>query len=364
MSIKNWLKNLRPKGFLWKLTCVNLTVIVLVVLLSSWTLYLTACSLSGDIGNFSHQVQMFYNSTLFQYLLMISSISLLLGGALHFYVTRKMLQPIRLLISSIQRMKEGHYPEMINEYGDDEIGELIIHFNELIQQLKINEEERKRFVTDLSHEFRTPLANLNGYLKALHEGVLPGNKETFYSLKQESLRLIQMVEQLEQLKKWDHVESQVLTKRSIAEISETINHCVYIFHWALTKNDIPVDIQVEEKRITMDVDGIEQVIYNLLDNAIQYYNGDKEPITVRGFMDKDVYTVSVAGPSKPIREEDRDKIFQRFYRADASRARTTGGSGLGLAIANEIVLRHGGELGVKSSERINTFYFTIPLLKK
>src|SRR5690625_5336227 len=94
-----------------------------------------------------------------------------------FYVTKRQIQPIRSLIQSTKELKQGEYPEPIEIESEDEVGELVEQYNGLIQQLQGKEAQRQKLVTDLSHEFRTPLANLQGYLQALENGVIEGDRE-------------------------------------------------------------------------------------------------------------------------------------------------------------------------------------------
>lgn len=348
-----------PSGFLSKLTFLNILVILSVIVLSSWAIYNTACSLVGGIGNLSDQKQNQFNTTLFQYLLLFCSIAVVLGGLVHFYFLKRIIHPINQLIDSTKLMQQGSYPDPILEKSNGEIGELIEQFNRLIHQMQTNEIHRTRLVADLSHEFRTPLTNLNGYLHGLENGVIKGDKEIYQHLHMESKRLIQMIEQLEKLKEWDYISEQVITKKQLVNMDELINQCISIFKWALIQEQIPIAIDVESVELEVRDEAMKQVVHNLLDNAVRYYDGDS-PIIVKGKMEKDAYHISITSPGEPIPEGARDKVFERFYRVDDSRTRKTGGTGLGLAIAKEIVNKHNGEIGVDTARNLNTFWFTLP----
>lgn len=326
---------------------------------SSWTVYNTACFLIEGMGGLDAQRQQQFNATLFQYLLIFSIIGIVAGSFFHFYFTKKLLKPVKKLIQSTKELKAGQYPEPIAVQSEDEVGELIYQYNHLVQELKRNEEHREKLVSDLSHEFRTPLANLNGYLQALRTGVIVGDKELYESLYKESNRLAEMIEQLDQLKRWDYVHSQTRVESQFVHIADEIYQCAAMFHWTLTEENIPLQIQVENKEMSIQVEGIQQVISNLLDNAIQYYQGTG-PIILRGERLKSAYRISVTGPGKTIPLEERDRLFERFYRVERSRSRETGGSGLGLAIAKEIVERHDGKITVEETDAGNCFSFTLP----
>ena len=353
------MKSFIPKGFLWRLTILNVFVVATTIAVSGWAIYNTACFLVEGMGNLDIQRQGQFNATLFQYLWIFSIIGVLVGSMLHFYLTKKLIKPIRQLINSTKQMKKGEYPKPIKVVSQDEVGELVKQYNGLIQQLEINESHRQKLVSDLSHEFRTPLANLNGYLHALESGVIEGEKKLYTSLYKEANRLTQMVEQFEQFKEWDYIKSQSIIEKQSVDIADQIDQCAAMFRWRLIKAEIPIQVDVNTHHITIHIEGVQQVLSNLLDNGIRYYQGDVG-ITINGKLSAGAYRISITGQGQPIPEPEQDKIFDRFYRIDNSRSRDTGGTGLGLAIAKEIVERHGGKIGVETVGNRNTFWFTLP----
>src|SRR5699024_10562967 len=205
-----------PKRFLWRLTLLNIIIISSFIVLSSWAIYHTACFLVDGMGTRNGWSQELFNSTLFNYLLIFSVITILAGSLVHFYLTKKLTRPLRELIESTKSMKHGHYPQPIEVRSEDEIGELIDHFNGLAQQLINTQQNREKLISDLSHEFRTPLSNLEGYLNALKNGVIEGDQKLYHSLLNESKRLTQMLEQLELLKEWiDFTKQSSFEKESV-----------------------------------------------------------------------------------------------------------------------------------------------------
>src|SRR5699024_4241952 len=328
------------------------------IVLSSWAIYNTACYLANDIGRGNHQSQ--FDSTLFQYLLIFSTSAIVVGSLIHFYLTRKLIRPLRRLIISTKSMKEGHYPEPIDVTSDDEMGQLTGHFNDLVNQLQENHEHRQRLVSDISHELRTPLSNLNGYLNALNNGVIEGEPKLYQSLLEEAKRLTNMVDQLEQLKEWDYISNQTFSEKEYVDMRQLIKQSVDLFCWTLDKNDIHVDVAAEAGMAKVYDDGIQQVISNLIDNAIQHYIGTNS-IKIKGTNKGHEYMFTISGPGHEIPEGERANIFERFYRVDPSRARDSGGTGLGLAISKEIIGYHAGKIGVSSEGNYHTFWFTVPL---
>lgn len=335
-------------------------VIIVTIGISSFALYNTACFLVEGMGNLEEQRQQQFNATLLQYLWTFSFIGIIVGIVLHFYFTKRLIKPIRQLIESTKKMQKGDYPSAIQVDSSDEIGELVQQYNKLIEQLETNDLHRQKLVADLAHEYRTPLANLNGYLHALKNGVIKGEVFLYQSLYEESNRLTLMIEQLEQLKEWDFTASQAIVQKKEVNIAEEIEQCVAMFEWRLLEVDIPVKITADSKRISIYVEGIRQVLSNLIDNAIRYYSGEGE-ILIKGETIQSAYQISVIGPSYFISETEKESIFERFNRLDSSRSRDTGGTGLGLSIAKKIVEQHYGSIGVIPEEKHNTFWFTIPI---
>lgn len=355
----NLLKSLWPKQILWRLTFLNTIAFTAVIILSSFIIYNAACSLvSGIESDVQRQNQ--FNAALLQFIWMFSAVTIVIGSLIHFYLTKKLMGPLKELIESTKVMKDGRYPKTIETRSEGEIGELIGHFNELVQQLKLKEQSRQKIVSDLSHEFRTPLSNLNGYMKALSNGVIKGDTALFQSLHGEAQRLTTMVEQLEQLKEWDIAAAKSLAETKQEDMSQLIRQTVEMFHWRLQEKNIHVQIDAVPGIVGVYNGGIQQVLGNIIDNAIRYYEG-ADPIQIEGKISGTDYRVSIISKGQEILEADAEKIFERFYRTDPSRNRDTGGSGLGLAISKEIVELHKGTIGLNFKNGCYVFWFKIPL---
>lgn len=348
-----------PHGLLWRLSFVNILVITGVIGASSWAVYRTACFLAGGIGSFETLRQQQFNSTFFQYILIFGVIGLVFGSLVHFYLIKKLLKPINNLIDSTKQLQKGQFPDVIAGDSYDEVGQLVNQYNNLITQLKTNEEERIKLVNDISHEFRTPLANLSGYMYALKTGHMEGNEEMYASLYKEVNRLTSLLDNIDQLKEWHDLSSQTYFQKEKADIKEQIDQCVSMFAITAEQHDITIDVSAEHCTLPMNVTGIQQVLSILIDNAIRYYEGETS-IVILGEVGESSYEISVTGPGQPIHSEDADHIFERFYRVESSRSQQTGGSGLGLAIAKEIVEKHQGEIALSTTKHENNFSFTLP----
>ncbi|WP_130860288.1 HAMP domain-containing sensor histidine kinase [Gracilibacillus phocaeensis] len=359
MLRNSWKRNIFPSSFLFRLTFINIIVIVAFVTFSSWAIYHTACTLADGLLAMTDHRQHQFRTTLFQYLCIFSISTILFGSLIHFYLTNKVTQPLKELIQSTQKMKQGQYPPPIDVKTNGEIATLSNNMNELVQQLHTNEQQRKKLVSDLSHEFRTPLTNLNGYLRALQNGVIEGDEKLYQSLYAESTKLTALVEQMEQLKEWDDIASQTFTEKEPTDLKAFIEEVIGLFYWSLQEENMELDVHLQSGVVTVHRTSISQVISNLLDNAIRYYEG-AGPVTIIGEKLPDKYKLSLTGPGRTIPESDRERIFERFYRTEPSRSRELGGSGLGLAISKEIIERHHGNIGVYSEGNLHTFWFTLP----
>ncbi|WP_234031563.1 sensor histidine kinase [Lentibacillus cibarius] len=354
--------SLLPKGFLWRLSALNIVMIASVILLSGLATYYTACSLVGAISDFNSQQQSLFNQTLFNYLLIFAIMTFILGSLLHFYSTKKLIKPIRNLIEATMQLKKGKYPEPTAETAHGEVGELVTHFNGLIRQLEANEETRRKMISDLSHELRTPLTNLNGYLQALRDGDMQGSQALYEALHKETKHLMDLTEQMEMLKEWGDMSSRIYTEYNNVDVAELIKQCTAVFQWKLEREHLDIYVHAESCEMSVHAKGIRQVINNLIENAIHYHKGENEnTIRLEGKVEYGYYHLSVSGPSERIPAEDQERIFERFYRSNDARNRQYGGSGLGLAIAKEIIEQHNGRIGLTTNERYNTFWFTLPI---
>ena len=138
-----------------------------------------------------------------------------------------------------------------------------------------------------------------------------------------------------------------------------VEQTVAMFRWALRQSHIKVHVDVQSNVFKLNGPAITQVISNLLDNAIRYYDGTG-PIIIEGYELQTEYKLCITGPGKPITPDAQGQIFDRFYRTEPSRSRELGGSGLGLAISKEIIEQHQGTIGVTSEGNVHTFWFKLP----
>ncbi|MEI3607663.1 ATP-binding protein [Pseudogracilibacillus sp. SE30717A] len=348
-----------PKSFLWKLTLLNIFIIVGAILVSGWSIYHTACFLVNGMYDTSLSGQQYFNKTLFKYVLLYAAIAVLISSVVHFYFTKRLFKPIKNLIESTKTLKRGTYPKPLPEIYKDEIGQLIVNYNELTNQLKQNEQYRTKLIADISHELRTPISNLTGYLHALTFGDVTPSRELFEALHGQAKQLTVLIEQMRLLNDGNNATSKSRLKENI-QLKTVIEESVKAFDWKIKQENIKILIDVEEAAVSIHPENMFQILNNLIDNAIRYFEGEG-PICIHGEKKKLSYRVSVSNPGQAIEKEAQQYLFDRFYRVDLSRNRKTGGAGLGLAIVKELIANYDGEIEVQSKDGRNTFTLIFPI---
>jgi signal transduction histidine kinase len=206
---------------------------------------------------------------------------------------------------------------------------------------------RKQMTADIAHELRTPLSLILGHAEAVHDGVLPPTKVNFEIVREEALRLEQLVDDLRTLSLADAGELSInLQKVSPQKLLKDIQ-AAYL-HVAKQKNvKIQLDIPSELQMLHIDPGRMTQVLTNIFDNALQH-TPEGGQINLRAKKMDDGFQFSIQDSGPGIEGEDANRIFERFYRTDSARHRDEGGSGLGLAIAKSIVQAHKGRIWAES----------------
>jgi signal transduction histidine kinase len=282
---------------------------------------------------------------------------------LTFFLSRYILSPVKALISATRQFGKGNFSRRVDYKSKGELGELASSFNSMADDLERTQRLRQNMVADVAHELRTPLSNLKGYLEAINDGVVKPNKAVIHSLNEEASSLSRLVADLQELSLADAGELKITAQPE--DINKLIKETVAILQPKATAKDLTltVDLPVSLPTLNIDAHRIKQVLRNLLDNAIAH-TGKGGKITVTAREQNNMVSISVSDTGEGIPPKDLPLIFERFYRVDKSRARTTGGSGLGLTIAKRLVEAHGGAIKVKSQVgKGSRFTFTLPASK-
>jgi histidine kinase len=282
--------------------------------------------------------------------------------------SRRIVAPLRAMMSASQRIADGRYDERVSVSGSDELGQLALRFNRMAERLEHTEVMRRQLLGDVSHELRTPLTAIGGYMEGLTDGVLPATPETFEQVRMEASRLSRLVDDLQELSRVEagsyHLDIHPVKLVSLVET--TVKRLGPQFVEKRVHLSLPEGAGLDETALVQaDEDRIIQVLTNLLANALAYTAPGGE-VFVSALKTGDAIQVSVRDSGLGIPAESLPHIFDRFYRVDKSRSRAAGGgSGIGLTIARALVEAHGGRIWAESAGegQGSTFSFTLPLAK-
>ena len=348
---------------LWKLLAVQVSVIAAVIGVVWFAVdtlaadYFSALMTEYDISP-TRTHQMFVDAV-HRYLIQATLGALGLALLLSFLLTRRVLRPLSQMAAVTRRIAAGDYSARVETTTGDEVGELGSAFNRMADSLERVEALRKTMVADIAHELRTPLSNVRGYLEGLSDRVVPPSKETYDLLQHEVLRLVRLVDDLQQLTKADAAQA-TLRPQAVA-LSELLQQVLDLDRYRVEAKRLTVETDIAEAadRLRADPDALLQVLHNLLQNASQYAD-EGGTVRVSAARADGGTTVTIANTGPPIDEADLPYIFERFYRADQSRSRESGGAGIGLAIVKELVAAHGGRVGAACAGGWTRVWFTLP----
>jgi signal transduction histidine kinase len=288
-------------------------------------------------------------------------IAVVVALILTFVISRRILSPVKALTKASRKLGKGDFSQRVDVKDRGEVGELAESFNTMASDLEHNEQLRRNMVADVAHELRTPLSNLNGYLEAIRDGVIKPDGETIRSLSEEGSTLSGLVNDLQELSLADAGELQLNYQPE--DISTLIKETITAIRTKTNAKKIKLSTNLPGNlpQVNIDSQRIKQVLNNLLANAIAH-TMSKGSITVTTKRKDDEIITSVTDTGEGISAEDLPNIFERFYRVDKSRARSTGGSGLGLTIAKRLVEAHGGRIWAESEPgKGSTFFFSLPV---
>lgn len=278
---------------------------------------------------------------------------------LTYLLTHWVLRPLFQITAITRKVADGNYSERVNVVSRYEVGQLADAFNHMAENLEKIELLRKNMVADIAHELRTPLTNLRGYLEGLSDSVIPPSRETFRMLEQEILRLVHLVEDLQQLARADAARA-FLDRRELS-LHELLGQIMDLYRPNFQDKAIDVQWRLEpgSDSVTADRDKLLQAIRNLADNAWKY-TPCRGKVIISTTRSADGIKTVFANSGAVIAASDIPYLFERFFRADRSRSRDAGGAGIGLAIVKELIEAHGGMVGAESDESGTRVWFTLP----
>ncbi len=336
---------------LWKFLAINIAVIATLMVVVWCAIDYLAADYFMVLMNQYHiepdDAHSLFLNTVHRYLIWGSLLGLTLSLLLSFLLTRRLLRPLSNMVEATKRLAAGDYQVQLPIEGNDEISRLALSFNQMAQSLARIESLREQMVADAAHELRTPLSNIQGYLEAMRDGVISPNTETLSMLHGEVLRLAKLAESLLNLARADAActdlnPQQISLQAMIKEALELGRP-----HLEQQSLQIGLDFAPDIDLIQADPDKLRQVLRNLVENAGHYATpGGELKIAVQPYNQG--FRVCFSNDGQTFSNEEASYIFERFYRADRSRARGYGIAGLGLAIVKELIDAHGGQVGAEA----------------
>lgn len=295
-------------------------------------------------------------------ILIIYVLSFIILLGVHFLIYR----PLVKITNAAKQYASGNLDVVIPVNTQDEIGYLSASLNYMSSQLKDMEDYQKKFVANVSHDFRSPLTSIKGYVEAMADGTIPPEMQGKYLniILFETERLTDLTRDLLTLNEFD--TKDLLLDKTDFDIHEVIRNTAASFEGTCTAKKISIELLLATRTLYVHADRhkIQQVLYNLLDNAIKFSNPEST-ITIETTPRGDKVYTSVKDYGIGIPKSSINKIWERFYKSDLSRGKDKKGTGLGLSIVKEIIQAHNENINVISTEGVGTeFIFSLPLTKK
>jgi len=277
-------------------------------------------------------------------------------------LTARLSGPIVRLAAASRRIAEGRYAERVPVASTDEIGELAGSFNQMADSLEATERRRLQLVGDVAHELRTPLATLDGYLEGLQDGVVEAGEPTWQLLRRETARLSHLVDDLQQL--WRAEARQLPLSMERIDILTLLESVLERFAARAHEHGSELRVTAPEGMLAVQADPerLGQVVDNLVSNAIRYSPAGA-PVVLEAEVEGGEVVIGVVDQGPGLSAEQRERVFERFYRVDPSRARALGGSGIGLAIARALTEAMGGRIWAESEGPRHGSRFRIALTR-
>lgn len=296
--------------------------------------------------------------------LISAAIALVLVTIAVYFMTGKIAKPIRNLATATTLYSSGDFSYRVPEINsDDELAHLITKFNSMATSLSQLENSRRSFVANVSHEFKTPMTTIGGFINGILDGTIPPEKHEHYLniVSSEINRLSKMVNMMLNISKIE--TGNVEMNMESFDINDKLINTFLGFEQLISNKAIEVSGIDDLPTLMVKADGamIDQVIYNLVDNAVKFTN-ENGKIQVNSASDKKHIYLAITNTGKGIPKKELEKVFDRFYKVDQSRSTDTKSTGLGLYLVKSIINLHNGTISVESEPDSFT-RFTIKLPK-
>ena len=288
-------------------------------------------------------------------------LAVVLGTILAFFLARSQIRPVKEMSGAVREFSKGDLTRRVDVHCGGELEELADSINRMAEELSRLEDSRRSFVANVSHELRSPITCMRGYIQAMQDGVIdPEDMPRYYKIVlDETDRLTDLVKDLLDLSRLESGKFPLTL--APFDANELVRRVLVNFEPRIDAKSIAVSVQLGEGPlyVTADANRINQVVSNIIDNAVKFMDGEGSRLIVRTAREGKSVRFTIANNGPKIADADLPYIFERFYKAD--KAHTSGqGTGLGLSICQRIMQQHGSEITVRSNEFETAFDFLLP----
>lgn len=303
---------------------------------------------------------------MFQMFIVSSAVVMLFSFIIIYFITSGMVRPLQNMLAATHSFTKGDFSARVPVEGDDEIALLSAAFNTMASSLATMEQTRRSFTANVSHELKTPMTTIGGFIDGILDGTIPPEKQNYYLkiVSSEIQRLSRLVRSMLNISRIEAGELKI--KPEPVEITDIVTRTTLIFEKNIDQKNIQVrGLDIDEKYLVeADADLIHQVVYNLVDNAVKFVNQDG--YLEFSYREEGGQTfVGVKNSGTGISPEEISRVFDRFYKSDRSRSLDKNGVGLGLYIVKTILNLHGGEIFIRSKVgEFTEFVFSLPTVQQ
>lgn len=279
-----------------------------------------------------------------------------------YFITEKIVSPLRTMSKAAKQFGLGHFDVHIPVRGSDEVAELAAAFNNMASSLKSREEHDRSFLANVSHDLRTPMTSIAGYIDSILDGTIPKEKQDYYLeiITTEIRRLSRLVTSMLDITRIQAGERKF--NITVFDVCETARRVLISFEQRIESKKIEIEFEFENEKmnVSADADAIYQIMYNLVENAIKFTRvGGLIRVEIKS-KEKKVQVI-IYNTGDGIEAEHLPYVFDRFYKSDSSRGLDKSGVGLGLFIVKTIIEAHGEKIQVESEHgKYCSFKFTLP----
>ena len=295
----------------------------------------------------------------------LSSVAaLILSVVVTYYSTIKMVRPLREMSAAAKKFGQGDFTSRIEVTSDDEIGQLAMSLNNMAQSLSQLESMRRSFIANVSHELKTPMTSIGGFIDGILDGTIPQSEHRKYLriVSEETQRLSRLVRSMLNLSRIEAGELKLNCTQF--NIVDTICQTLFTFEQSIDQKKLDIrGLDVDKVMVDADADLTHQVVYNLIENAVKFVQDG-------GYLEFSFHTeagmtyVGIRNSGEGLSKEEIPRVFDRFYKTDRSRGIDKNGVGLGLYLVKSIVTLHGGDVIVSSVQgQYTEFVFSVPTAK-